>query len=302
MSATEDQIRDRVLQRRNRTTPPPGPIPEPVFNPAQRAWPQLTGAAAIDRNQILAAAVQWREVDISEWRWPHFTPEELACRGTGLFYMDERVLDFAESLRAAMGSPLIVNSAYRSPSHNRAVGGATSSQHMLGRALDVSVANHDPHVMIEEARRLGAVGVGTYPTHRTPFIHFDLRSPDGTNPRWGASFPPRTTRFDPNSDGRRDRLNQTGDTGAGAAVTGVAGTAGAAAAANAEGLGFGPAEVISGVAVAGIVAVAIFAVWAAYKHRSQLIETATLSIASLYRLLGWTSERQQQEQETRETQ
>jgi transposase len=41
-----------------------------------------------------------------------------------------------EPLRAAIG-PLHVNSGYRSPELNRAIGGATASQHMIGEAADV---------------------------------------------------------------------------------------------------------------------------------------------------------------------
>ena len=40
--------------------------------------------------------------------------------------------------------PLSVRSAYRSPEHNRAVGGATRSKHMEGAAFDIAMANHDP--------------------------------------------------------------------------------------------------------------------------------------------------------------
>jgi uncharacterized protein YcbK (DUF882 family) len=39
----------------------------------------------------------------------------------------------APGLRDRLGKPLIVRSAYRSPEHNRAVGGATQSKHMDGR-------------------------------------------------------------------------------------------------------------------------------------------------------------------------
>jgi hypothetical protein len=40
--------------------------------------------------------------------------------------------------------PLIVRSAYRSPEHNRAVGGATRSKHLDGAAFDIAMANRDP--------------------------------------------------------------------------------------------------------------------------------------------------------------
>jgi zinc D-Ala-D-Ala carboxypeptidase len=45
-------------------------------------------------------------------------------------------------LRVRVGKPLILRSAYRSPEHNRAVGGAKASKHMEGIAFDIAMANH----------------------------------------------------------------------------------------------------------------------------------------------------------------
>lgn len=47
----------------------------------------------------------------------------------------ENVLD---PLREKYGKPIKVNSGYRCPKHNLAVGGATQSQHMKGEAADVA--------------------------------------------------------------------------------------------------------------------------------------------------------------------
>ena len=44
------------------------------------------------------------------------------------------VLDKLQALRDRLGKPLIVRSAYRSPEHNRDVGGAQRSKHMIGAA------------------------------------------------------------------------------------------------------------------------------------------------------------------------
>lgn len=53
-----------------------------------------------------------------------------------LLILCEKILD---PLRAAFGKPLIVNSGYRSRFVNVAVGGVSTSQHLLGCAADVSV-------------------------------------------------------------------------------------------------------------------------------------------------------------------
>ena len=73
----------------------------------------------------------WRDVREGAWRWPNFSPAEIACRGTGRLLVNESALDRLQALRDRLGKPLIVRSAYRSPEHNRAVGGATRSPNEL---------------------------------------------------------------------------------------------------------------------------------------------------------------------------
>ena len=63
-------------------------------------------------------------------------PAEIACRGTGKLLVNEAALDKLQALRDRLGKPLIVRSAYCSPEHNRAVGGATLSKHLDGAAFD----------------------------------------------------------------------------------------------------------------------------------------------------------------------
>ena len=76
----------------------------------------------------------FRDVPESAWRWPSFSPAEIACRGTGAIKINTEAMDKLQSLRNRLGKPLIVRSAYRSPSHNRAVGGAPASKHMLAQS------------------------------------------------------------------------------------------------------------------------------------------------------------------------
>jgi hypothetical protein len=48
-----------------------------------------------------------------------------------------------QPLRDAMGRPMRVNSAYRGPEANRAVGGSKTSQHMTGEAADIEFDGFD---------------------------------------------------------------------------------------------------------------------------------------------------------------
>lgn len=62
------------------------------------------------------------------------TPDESSF--AALCALCEAVL---EPLRVSLGVPVVVNSGYRSPRVNKAVGGSKTSQHMLGEAADIIV-------------------------------------------------------------------------------------------------------------------------------------------------------------------
>ena len=51
------------------------------------------------------------------------------------------VLALLDPLREIWGSPIYVNSGYRSPALNKAVGGVANSQHIKGQAADITTGN-----------------------------------------------------------------------------------------------------------------------------------------------------------------
>lgn len=108
------------------------------------------------------------------WRWPNFTPKEIACRGTGKLLVDERSMDMLQELRYAINTPLIINSGYRSPEHNTAVGGARNSYHLRGQAFDIRNGLHKVDELVSLARSIGFRGVGYYAS----FTHLDTRDKD----------------------------------------------------------------------------------------------------------------------------
>ena len=102
--------------------------------------------------------------------------------------VDVETLDFLADVMAATGqSHATILSAYRTPETNRklaasAFGAAEKSQHLLGRALDVTFETRLPDARAA-ARKMDRGGVGWYP--RSHFIHLDTGPPrewerDGT--------------------------------------------------------------------------------------------------------------------------
>jgi len=83
------------------------------------------------------------------------------------------------------GSPVTVVSGFRSATHNDAVEGADHSQHLTGKAADITVAgisNNDLAAGIEELIKNGDLpqgGLGVYPG----WVHYDWR---GYKARWAG--------------------------------------------------------------------------------------------------------------------
>ena len=71
-----------------------------------------------------------------------------------------------QELRDAMLLPLYINSAFRSPQVNRAVGGAAKSYHLYGRAADISIRNLNK----EQRQRLEHLIIESRPVE---FIKYD---------------------------------------------------------------------------------------------------------------------------------
>lgn len=127
----------------------------------------------------------WRDFPLAEWRWPNFSPQEMASKGEGELLIDPVSMDKLQALRTALGKPMLITSAYRSAAHNKRVGGATHSQHRLGKAFDVRMENQDPAAFERAARAAGFTGFGHYP--KSGFMHIDT----GPARRWndGSDFP-----------------------------------------------------------------------------------------------------------------
>ena len=120
----------------------------------------------------------------------HFSWEEAKCRcgqctGWGGNAVESEIVEtahWAEEVRAALGNlPMRVNSWYRCERHNREIGGAASSQHLLGKAIDFGIKTLSPATVQKMliARWPDLVrGLGSY----RGWSHIDRR--DGEPAKW----------------------------------------------------------------------------------------------------------------------
>lgn len=113
---------------------------------------------------------------------PDFKVRELRCRdGSDTVMVDETLTVVLQCIREHFGKPVTITSGYRTPAHNAAVGGAKSSQHLLGRAADIRVAGVSVEDVAAYAESLmpGWGGVGRYPAkagRATGWVHVDTRA------------------------------------------------------------------------------------------------------------------------------
>ena len=103
--------------------------------------------------------------------------------------IDPVLADLAKSIANRLDVELYINSAYRDTVKNTAVGGARTSAHMSGYALDISWDEFDNakrEEMLRVAIEEGAKGIGIYST----FLHIDIGNKRAWNVRrYANTFP-----------------------------------------------------------------------------------------------------------------
>jgi uncharacterized protein YcbK (DUF882 family) len=101
----------------------------------------------------------------------NFTLGELASKdGSNIVLLHPALIIALQTIRDHVGKPIRVNSAFRSPAHNRAIGGASNSLHTLGLAADIVIDGMTPIEVASLANDMGLGGIKAYPT----FTHIDV--------------------------------------------------------------------------------------------------------------------------------
>lgn len=110
-------------------------------------------------------------------------------RGGTHAYVDAQIAHHVQAIRSGLGRALVLSSAYRSPAHNRSVGGAVYSRHIYGDGVDVDVdqsrsdANVRAQEIFNEALDVGVnfvlplaeTSVMVNGTQRVSWVHMDDR-------------------------------------------------------------------------------------------------------------------------------
>lgn len=135
----------------------------------------------------------------------HFSIDEFNCHDGTPYpreWIGDRLLPLCRVLEALRdelgGKPVTILSGYRTPAHNEALrdadgsgtGVAKNSQHLVGRAADITVKGctpaevHEALLRLDAAGKIGIGGLGLYQR----WVHVDIRdrAADGHLARWNG--------------------------------------------------------------------------------------------------------------------
>lgn len=112
----------------------------------------------------------------------NFRVNEFACSdGSDPIFISPVLVTVLQKIRNHFGKPVTINSGYRTVTKNKAVDGATYSQHLYGMAADITVKGVTPKMVAVYAETLlpNTGGIGIY----NNFTHIDVRK---TKSRWNG--------------------------------------------------------------------------------------------------------------------
>lgn len=111
----------------------------------------------------------------SQYLSKNFRVKEFASKdGADTVLVSPELVKLLQQIRDHFGRAVSLSSGYRTDKHNKAVGGASYSQHLYGLAADIKVTGIKPEEVADFAETLlpNTGGIGRYAT----FTHVDVRA------------------------------------------------------------------------------------------------------------------------------
>ncbi|MBO4356273.1 MAG: peptidoglycan-binding protein [Clostridia bacterium] len=108
----------------------------------------------------------------------NFKVSEFACKdGSDVVLVDSDLVELLQKIRDHFGRPLIISSGYRTPSHDKAVGGTGKGYHTKGMAADVYIKGVNPCRIAYYADGIakGMGGIELAPYDGGDYVHIDTR-------------------------------------------------------------------------------------------------------------------------------
>ena len=113
----------------------------------------------------------------------NFSLSEFECKGgckmpNDVFENIKLLAIHLQAFRDVFNEPITINSSYRCVEHNSSVGGSKTSQHLLGKAADITIKGYTPDEVADKIELLHSEnrnrtnGLGRYNT----FTHVDIRN------------------------------------------------------------------------------------------------------------------------------
>lgn len=106
----------------------------------------------------------------------NFSLSEFHCKGSGCCsstLLDEKLVELLQELRNKLGRSVNISSGYRCRKHNTAVGGVSASNHVKGKAADITVSGMDAAEVAKAAESVGFKGIILYTKKK--FVHVAVR-------------------------------------------------------------------------------------------------------------------------------
>ena len=113
--------------------------------------------------------------DGSTYLSKNFKVREFKCNdGSDTVLISDKLVGLLQNIRDHFGAAVTINSAYRTESYNKKIGGATKSQHVNGTAADIVVKGATPLEVAQYVEHImpDSGGIGVYQS----FTHVDVRA------------------------------------------------------------------------------------------------------------------------------